>query len=220
MAKATCNVTVYQQAKSIKLNNTKLNWPIGKTGSFKAVISPSNAKYKTVTWKSSDPSVAKVDANGRLTAVGVGTATITCTSKDKFASATCTVTVYDPKASAYQVGDKVTYTAYLSGVDAPLCGIDASIRYDDSKLRYNEASLSFPYIGKPIYNTHEKNEIIFNSVKLDGYDFSKQEVLVRATFTVTSAAFTSKDISLELREMIDYNKKELKGTVKETITKG
>ena len=220
MAKATCNVTVYQQAKSIRLNNTKLNWPIGKTGSFKAVISPSNAKYKTVTWKSSDPSVAKVDANGRLTAVSVGTATITCTSKDNFASATCTVTVYDPKASAYQVGDKVTYTAYLSGVDAPLCGIDASIRYDDSKLRYDEASLSFPYIGKPIYNTHEKNEIIFNSVKLDGYDFSKQEVLVRATFTVTSTAFTSKDISLELRKMIDYNKKELKGTVKETITKG
>ena len=219
MAKASCAVTVYQQAKSIKLNNTKLNWPIGKTGIFKAVISPSNAKYKTVTWKSSNPSVAKVDTNGRLTAVGVGTATITCTSKDNFASAACAVTVYDPNAPAYKVGDKITYTAYLSGVTAPLCGIDASIRYDGSKLKLVENSISFPYIGNPLYNTHEKNEILFNTARVDGFDFTKQEVLVSAAFTVTNASFTDKDISLNIKKMIDFDSKALKGTVKETITK-
>lgn len=98
--KETCTVTVYQQAKSIKLNNTKLNWPVGKTGNFKAVVSPSNAANKAVTWKSSNTKVATVDNKGKLTSVGTGTATITCTAKDgNGAKATCTVTVYQKAES-------------------------------------------------------------------------------------------------------------------------
>ena len=162
-----------------------------------------------------------MDANGKLKAVGVGSTTITCTAKDgSGAKATCAVTVYDPKVSVYKVGDKIIYTAYLSGVNAPLCGINASIRYDGDKARFNDGTLSFPYIGKPIYNTHEKNEIFFNTAELDGFDFSKQEVLVQATFTVTDASFNSKDISLKVWELLDFNAKDLKGTIKETVTKG
>lgn len=46
---------------------------------------------RTVTWSSSANSVATVDANGAITAVGVGTATITATSEGKSADATVTV---------------------------------------------------------------------------------------------------------------------------------
>ena len=220
-AKATCAVTVYQPIESIKLNTNKISWPVGKSGSFKPTVAPANAKNKALTWKSSNPKVATVDANGKLKAVGVGSTTITCTAKDgSGAKATCAVTVYDPKVSVYKVGDKIIYTAYLSGVNAPLCGINASIRYDGDKARFNDGTLSFPYIGKPIYNTHEKNEIFFNTAELDGFDFSKQEVLVQATFTVTDASFNSKDISLKVWELLDFNAKDLKGTIKETVTKG
>ena len=220
-AKATCEVTVYQPVTSVKLNTNKISWPVGKSGSFKPTVTPSNAKNKALTWKSSNPKVATVDANGKLKAVGVGSATITCTAKDgSGAKATCEVTVYDPKVSVYKVGDKITYTAYLSGVNAPLCGLNASIRYDGGKVRFNDGSLSFPYIGKPIYNAYEKNEIMFNITNLDGFDFSKQEVLVQATFTVTNASFTSKDISLQIQEMLDFNAKDLKGTIKETVARG
>ena len=220
-AKATCAVTVYQPVTSVKLNTNKISWPVGKSGSFKATVTPTNAKNKALTWKSSNPKVATVDANGKLKAVGVGSTTITCTAKDgSGAKATCEVTVYDPKVSVYKVGDKITYTAYLSGVNAPLCGLNASIRYDGGKVRFNDGSLSFPYIGKPIYNAYEKNEIMFNITNLDGFDFSKQEVLVQATFTVTNASFTSKDISLQIQEMLDFNAKDLKGTIKETVARG
>ena len=78
----------------IKLNTNSLNWPVGKSGTFRATVTPSNAKNKAVSWKSSNNKVATVDANGRLTAVGVGSATITCTANDGGgAKATCTVTV-------------------------------------------------------------------------------------------------------------------------------
>ncbi len=45
-----------------------------------ATVQPTNATNKRVTWESSDPEVATVDANGKVTAVAGGTATITVTS--------------------------------------------------------------------------------------------------------------------------------------------
>ena len=60
-----------------------------------AAVAPKNATLKTVTWSSADPTVATVDEDGVVTAVGGGTTTITVTSTDKpglSASMTLTVT--------------------------------------------------------------------------------------------------------------------------------
>ncbi len=92
--KATCAVTVWTPVSSVKLNAATINWPVGKSASFKATVLPENAKNKTLEWTSSDESVATVSSTGKLTAVGAGTATITCKATDgsgKFA--TCFVTV-------------------------------------------------------------------------------------------------------------------------------
>ncbi|MBQ6452670.1 MAG: Ig-like domain-containing protein, partial [Solobacterium sp.] len=62
-----------------------------KTVDLTAAVSPANASNKTVTWRSSDTSVATVDANGRVRGVSEGTAVITA-SAGGF-SDTCTVTV-------------------------------------------------------------------------------------------------------------------------------
>ncbi|EHJ02125.1 Ig domain protein group 2 domain protein [Clostridium sp. DL-VIII] len=97
---ATCVVTVTPaivKATSVKLNTNKLNWTVGKTGTFTATVAPSNASNKGVTWKSSNTKIATVSSNGKLTAVGVGSGTITCTASDGSGkSATCTLTVTNP----------------------------------------------------------------------------------------------------------------------------
>jgi uncharacterized protein YjdB len=51
---------------------------------------------RTVTWTSSAPLVASVDANGRVTALLPGTATITATSEGRSGTSTVTVTALPP----------------------------------------------------------------------------------------------------------------------------
>ena len=58
-----------------------------------ATVSPDNATNSKVTYKSSDESVATVDANGLVTAKAEGTATITVTTEDGSKTDTATVTV-------------------------------------------------------------------------------------------------------------------------------
>ncbi|WP_243386605.1 family 43 glycosylhydrolase [Bifidobacterium primatium] len=55
---------------------------VGESVLAKASVSPENVSDKSVSWSSSDEKVAKVDASGRVTAVGAGAATITATAKD------------------------------------------------------------------------------------------------------------------------------------------
>ena len=57
-----------------------------------ANVTPDNATDQTVTWTSSDESVATVDANGKVHAVAAGTATITAIASGG-QTATCTVAV-------------------------------------------------------------------------------------------------------------------------------
>lgn len=75
---------------SVTLDKTELNFstPTG-TATLTATVSPDNATYKTVTWKTSDASVATVSSEGVVTIKKYGNTTITATADGK--SATCLV---------------------------------------------------------------------------------------------------------------------------------
>ncbi len=97
--KATCAVTVNNKAVStITLNKSSLSLKETQTAQLTATISPANATDQTLTWTSSNNSVAVVDKTGKVTALKAGTATITAKSSNN-KTATCSVTV----SSAYTV---------------------------------------------------------------------------------------------------------------------
>ena len=98
-----CTVTVKKNVvavESITLDKSSLELTEGETATIIATVKPDNATNKTVTWSSSNASVASVDANGTVTAVAEGSATITAKAGDK--TATCTVTV---KKNGMNAGD-------------------------------------------------------------------------------------------------------------------
>lgn len=72
-------------------NDVKIG--IGGTIQLTAEVSPSNATNKTVTWSSSNTSVATVSSTGLVTGIAEGSATITVTTQDGGHKATCIVTV-------------------------------------------------------------------------------------------------------------------------------
>ena len=98
---ATCAVEVINivNATGVTLNKTSTTIAVGASETLTATVTPDNATFKNVTWKSSNEAVATVDASGKVTGVKAGTATITVTTVMGGKTATCTVTVSADKAS-------------------------------------------------------------------------------------------------------------------------
>lgn len=90
---ATCTVTVVTMTTGVKLSATKGSVYVGFSGTLKPTILPADATIRSVKWSSSNPAVARVDANGKVTGVKPGTAVITCKTDNGGHTAKCTVTV-------------------------------------------------------------------------------------------------------------------------------
>ncbi|MGE5396210.1 MAG: Ig-like domain-containing protein [Chitinophagales bacterium] len=90
----TCTVTVSGEVTGVTLDKSRLNLSVGgETATLIATVTPEEAANKSVTWKSSNSSVATVDDNGIVTSEGAGTAVISVTTLDGGFTATCNVTV-------------------------------------------------------------------------------------------------------------------------------
>lgn len=79
----------------VSLNKTALALDEGESESLIATVIPDNATNKKVTWKSSDTSVATVNASGKVTAQATGTVVVVVITEDGAEVATCTVTCGD-----------------------------------------------------------------------------------------------------------------------------
>lgn len=91
---ATCAVTVKNvDPISVSLNKTTDTIGVGSTDTLNATINPANATDKTITWTSSDETVATVSQSGLVTGKSIGAATITAaTTNGKTAACAVTVT--------------------------------------------------------------------------------------------------------------------------------
>lgn len=124
--KAKCKVRVTLPVTGVSLNKTSLSLGTERKASLKAIVAPENATEQTVTWKSSDTSVATVDQKGVVTGVKKGTAKITATTKDGSYKATCTVTVYrsvksiklDIEETDLPKGEKISLKTTVSPANA------------------------------------------------------------------------------------------------------
>ncbi len=87
------------EVTSIELNQTSATLNAGETVQLTATVSPENATDKTVTWASSDASVATV-SNGKVSAVAVGSATITAQCGKVKAECRITVKATEPSGRA------------------------------------------------------------------------------------------------------------------------
>ena len=95
----TCEFYINQPVTQVTLDFNELTLKIDDTFRLTALVTPDDATNKTLIWKSSDTSVATVDATGNIKAVGSGSATIICQSEDSGVFDYCNVSVYQPVTS-------------------------------------------------------------------------------------------------------------------------
>lgn len=89
----TCLITVTPiYVKSISLSHNVLSMSPNTTFTISANVYPENADDKTVTWSSSNSSVASI-SNGVITSYGEGETILTATSNDGGHTATCELNV-------------------------------------------------------------------------------------------------------------------------------
>lgn len=97
LASATVAVT------GVTVAPAALTLEVGQTGALTATVAPATATNKAVTWTSSVPAIATVDASGTVKGIAPGTATITVKTADGGKTATCAVTVKEAAAPAVKV---------------------------------------------------------------------------------------------------------------------
>jgi hypothetical protein len=193
---AHCTITVTAKPVSVtgvSVSPTSATLDIKGTKQLSATISPSNATDKSVTWSSSNSSVAKVSSSGLVTGVANGSATITAKTSDGGYTATCAITVNtviitikDAKFKSYLVsnfdtnGDGEISTveaAVVTTISCPAVGISFldGIEYFTSLqfLSVNSNSLTTLNLSK---NTKLKELQCFNNY-LYSLDISKNTAL-------------------------------------------
>lgn len=79
---AVTHVTVTTAVESISFDKNEGVLTVGNTHQIKATVSPENASDQTLTWTSSDESIATVDSSGNVAAKAAGSATITASVGD------------------------------------------------------------------------------------------------------------------------------------------
>ena len=112
---------------SVSVSPTSATINVNGTQQLSATVSPSDATNKSVTWSSSNTSVATVSSSGLVTGVSAGNATITVKTNDGNKTATSTITVQQsqPQPSS-------DYYWYV-GVENPTSIPTSDIQTDNTK---------------------------------------------------------------------------------------
>lgn len=140
---ATCSVTVKKKivhVTSVELNKTKLSLVEGDTETLTATVKPIDATDKTVTWSTSDASIAEVE-DGVVVTKQEGKATITATAGTK--SATCKVDVAKRVIPVESIELNKTELALHKGESETLT---VTVKPDDATDKTVRWSCSDPYI--------------------------------------------------------------------------
>lgn len=132
----TCRVTV--EEPSIRLSSSSLSLNVGDTETLSASVTPNGS---SISWSSSDTSVATVSSNGRVTAVGSGTVSITASISygGRDYSDSCSVSV---KALTIGVSAELYESKMTVGDTQTLRIITTTADYDDIQITSNDTSVA------------------------------------------------------------------------------
>ena len=199
-----CTVTVSAvEVTSISLTPASQNLSVGATKQLEATISPSNASDKTLTWTSSNSSVASVSSSGLVTANAVGNATITAKSNNG-KTGTCSINVAEVAKDAW------TILIYMCGADLESESglatgdikeiLSVSNQPDDVNIVIETGGAKSWSLSSSYINGATK----IDSSKLQRWHIENKKL----TFNESLSSYTSMGSSSTLQSFVEYGIKE------------
>ncbi len=162
---ANCQVTVEDiKVTGVSLDFTDVTIQPTSTKQLTATITPSDATNKSITWSSSNTSIATVDSTGLVAGVAIGTATITVTTLDGGKTTSCIVVIStDLFATATTPGDSVAVIAGTAVFDMIYANNSASITFPTGEGDFQTTTLINDkfFIGKTEV-TYELWKIVYD----------------------------------------------------------
>lgn len=140
---ASCLIKVYD-VTSIGIPSS-LQLTMGKTYQFEPTIIDSKATT-TLTWKSTNPSVAEINSSGFLTAKAAGTATVTCTAHNGV-FAQCEVTVKSNVILATGILLNKTSAEMEQGATLQLTATVSPSDATNKSVTWSSSSPDIAYVG-------------------------------------------------------------------------
>ena len=161
-------------ATSIELNQLNAEVTEGGTLQLTATVFPEDATDRTVTWASSDASVAMVDENGLVTAVAHGTATITATTNDgSDLNASCNVTVLQGIVLAESIKLNVTTAGLNEGATLQLTAMVQPEEGTSKKMNWSSSDPSVATVdNNGLVTTHSVGTATITAMTTDGSNLS------------------------------------------------
>ena len=180
--------TVIVPVSGITIDPQTVSLPEGNTATLTATVSPSNASDPSISWQSSDDTIATVSTNGTVTAIATGTAIITATTTDGGFTAASEITVFIPTVDVTGIsvnpqtlnlaeGDTSVLTATVSPANAT----NTSITWSSS----NSTIASVDTDGNILAIT--EGEATITATTNDGGFFGESVITVSATTEDCSA---------------------------------
>ena len=192
---AMCAVTVLDNpVTGITLDQTSASLKVNESITLTATVSPTNATDKTVTWSTSDESVATV-SNGVVIAVKTGTATVTAQAGDK--KATCSITVeatpvtsvtLDRTSASLNVNESITLTATVKPDDAT-----------DKTVTWTSSNESIASVTEGLVTAHKGGTATITAQA--GDKTATCEITVKS-IPVTSVTLDKTSASLKVKETV------------------
>ena len=205
---ASCVVTVYSPATSIKLSAESETIFANRSLNLTAELSPSDCT-DNVKWTSSDDTIAEVDSNGKVTGISKGVATITATS-DSGITAECIVTVESDinNTTIYLEYNEIDYNGEDKTPEVYVYFDDEQLVEETDYILYYYDNLEAGTAGVIITSLYDGTEITKN-FKINPLTVTALDIICKPTMTYTGSALKGVENitykSLSLVEGVDYD---------------
>lgn len=159
-------------ATSICLNNQNISLLVGESCTLTATVLPSDASDKSISWKSSNTSVATVN-DGVVTAISVGTATISATTNDgSDLTSTCQVTVTDPIVNATGISLNLSSITLDTGQSVTLTATVSPDNVTDSSVTWKSSNKDVAIVDNGFVQSIAAGTVTISATTNDGSNLS------------------------------------------------